>query len=145
MLRSLGESRGVSKHAVEPMQSSRSSISLLAVAGLYGALGVATAAAAAHISGDGRLGTASTFLLLNAAALVALAGAARAFGAGVSILLPAWGIALGTLLFCGDLIIRVAYGGSPLPVAAPTGGTILILSWLALSVGAMVGGLGRSG
>lgn len=115
---------------------SRSAIFLLAVAGLYGSLGVATAAAAAHMSGDGRLGTASTFLMLHAAALVGLAGAARAFGLGASILLPAWGVALGTLLFCGDLIVRVAYGGNPLPIAAPIGGTLLIASWLGLSVGA---------
>ena len=135
---------GVSKHAVEPMQPSRSAISLLAVAGLYGALGVATAAAAAHMSGDARLGTASTFLMLHAAALVGLAGAARAFGLGLPLQLPAWGIALGTLLFCGDLIVRVAYGASPLPVAAPPGGPILIASWLGVSIGAVLGAIRKT-
>lgn len=128
---------------LDRMKSSRAAISLLALAGLYGALGVATAAAAAHMSGDTRLGTASTFLMLHAASLVGLAGAARAFGIGLPLLLPAWAIALGTLLFCGDLIVRVAYGGSPLPVAAPTGGTILIIGWLGVSIGAVVGALRR--
>ncbi|MFJ5489276.1 hypothetical protein ACIKTA_17720, partial [Hansschlegelia beijingensis] len=47
-------------------------------------------------------------------------------------LLPAAGLALGALLFSGDLMVRVAYGTSPLPMAAPTGGMILILSWIAL-------------
>ncbi|MFC3692066.1 DUF423 domain-containing protein [Chenggangzhangella methanolivorans] len=122
---------------------SRSPLALLAVAGLYGAAGVATAAVAAHISGDTRLGTASTFLMLHAAVLVGLAGAARAFGIGLPLLVPAWGVALGTLLFCGDLIVRVVYGASPLPVAAPTGGTILIVSWLGVTVGAVVGALRR--
>lgn len=122
----------------------RSAISLLAVASLYCALGVATAAAAAHMTGDPRLGTASTFLMLHAAALVGLAGAARAFGLGASLLIPAWGVALGTLLFCGDLIVRVAYGASPLPIAAPTGGTILIVSWLGVSIGAAIGALRRA-
>jgi uncharacterized membrane protein YgdD (TMEM256/DUF423 family) len=123
----------------------RSLIFLIVVAGLYGALGVATAAAAAHMTGDPRLGTASTFLMLHAAALVGMAAAARAFGLGRWIALPAWGVALGALLFCGDLIIRVAYGASPLPMAAPIGGTILIIGWLALSIGAALGALRRAG
>jgi len=118
------------------MPSSRSAISLLTVAGLYGALGVATAAAGAHMSGDPRLATASSFLMLHAAALVGLSGAARAFGVGLALLIPAWGIALGALLFCGDLIVRTAYGASPIPMAAPIGGTVLIVSWLGVSIGA---------
>jgi uncharacterized membrane protein YgdD (TMEM256/DUF423 family) len=123
---------------------SRSAILLIAVAGLYGALGVATAAASAHLAGDTRLETASLFLMLHAAALIGMAAAARAFGLGAWLTVPAWGVALGALLFCGDLIVRVAYGASPLPIAAPVGGTILIVSWLGVSIGAALGALRRA-
>ncbi|WP_245479713.1 DUF423 domain-containing protein, partial [Hansschlegelia zhihuaiae] len=94
--------------------------------------------------GPPRLATASSFLMLHAAALVGMAAAARAFGLGRWLTIPAWGVALGALLFCGDLIIRVATGASPLPMAAPIGGTILIAAWLALSIGAALGALRRA-
>ncbi|WP_261403909.1 DUF423 domain-containing protein [Chenggangzhangella methanolivorans] len=122
---------------------SRSPLALLAVAGLYGAAGVATAAVAAHISGDTRLGTASTFLMLHAAVLVGLAGAARAFGIGLPLLVPAWGVALGTLLFLRRPDRARRLRREPAAVAAPTGGTILIVSWLGVTVGAVVGALRR--
>lgn len=121
----------------------RANLLLVAVAGLYGAVGVATAAAAAHMTGDARLGTASNFLMLTAPALVAAAAAAQAFGLGKLVTIPAWGIALGALLFCGDLLIRVAFGASPVPMVAPTGGTILIASWVALALGAAIGAVRR--
>jgi len=109
---------------------SRSALLLLAVAGLYGAAGVAGAAAGAHMTGDPRLATAASFLMLNAAAIVGVVAVSTALGRFG--LLPAAGLALGALLFSGDLMVRVAYGTSPLPMAAPTGGMILILSWIAL-------------
>lgn len=123
---------------------SRANLFLVAVAGLYGALGVATAAAAAHMTGDARLGTASNFLMLTAPALVAAAAASQAFGLGRWLTIPAWGIALGALMFCGDLLIRVAFDVSPLPMTAPIGGTLLIVSWLALAIGAAIGAARRA-
>lgn len=123
---------------------SRSALSLVAVSGLYGGLGVAAAAAAAHATADTRLQTASMFLMLHAAAIVAIAGAAKAFGLGRWLLLPGWGVAIGTLMFSGDLIVHVAYGASPLPLVAPIGGTLLIVSWLALSVGVAIGAIRRA-
>jgi uncharacterized membrane protein YgdD (TMEM256/DUF423 family) len=122
---------------------SRSAVSLIAVAGIYGAFGVATAAVSAHLAGDTRLETASSFLLLHAAALLGMAAAARAFALGRWILVPAWAVALGALMFCGDLIVRVAYGESPLPMTAPIGGVLLIVGWLGLSIGAGLGALRR--
>lgn len=119
----------------------RSAMLLVLVAGLYGAGGVATAAAAAHASGDPRLQTVSLFLMLHGAALVGAAAASS--GLGRLALLPAWGIALGALLFCGDLLVRVAFGASPVPMAAPVGGTILIAAWLALAAGAGLGAIRR--
>ncbi|HVI28230.1 DUF423 domain-containing protein [Hansschlegelia sp.] len=122
---------------------SRSALLLLALAGLYGAAGVAGAAAGAHMTGDPRLGTASTFLMLNAAAMPGVVAASAALGRLG--LLPAAGLALGALLFSGDLMIRVAYGTSPLPMAAPTGGVILILSWVAFMALAIAAALRRRG
>lgn len=120
---------------------SRSAMLLIVVAGLYGAGGVTTAAAAAHASGDARLPTIALFLMVHGAALVG--AAALSSHLGRLVLLPAWGIALGVLLFCGDLLVRIAFGASPIPMVAPIGGTILIAAWLAVAVGAGVGALRR--
>jgi uncharacterized membrane protein YgdD (TMEM256/DUF423 family) len=47
---------------------------------------------------------------------------------------------IGTLLFSGDVSLRAFAGHRLFPMAAPSGGTILILSWLALAVSAAVSG-----
>ena len=39
-------------------------------------------------------------------------------------------------LFAGDLTLRQYAGHSLFPMAAPTGGTLLIVSWLVLAVAA---------
>ncbi|GLK81285.1 DUF423 domain-containing protein [Methylopila turkensis] len=118
--------------------SSRFPLVLIAIAGVYGAVGVAAAAAASHAFDDPRLGLASTFLLLHAAALAGLASAVRAFAARWTLGASAALIALGALLFCGDLMLRVVAGASPLPFAAPLGGSLLIVGWLGVAAGAVV-------
>ena len=55
--------------------------------------------------------------------------------------LIAW--VLGAALFSGDIALRAFTGHRLFAMAAPTGGTILIIAWLALAVIA-VGGLVRS-
>jgi uncharacterized membrane protein YgdD (TMEM256/DUF423 family) len=40
-------------------------------------------------------------------------------------------------LFAGDLSLRQYAGHGLFPMAAPTGGTLLILSWLAVAVSAV--------
>ncbi len=107
---------------------------ILAVsAGLFGAAGVAAAAAAAHIAGDASLHTAADFLLFHAATLLALTTTVslrphRGLVAAGSL------IAVGTILFSGDLALRVLAGLRLWPMAAPTGGTLLIAGWLAIAV-----------
>ena len=106
---------------------------LAVLAGLLGAAGVAAAATAAHIAGDASLHTAADFLLFHAAALLALVAMAgsrphRGLLAAGSL------IAVGTALFSGDLALRVLAGLRPWPMAAPTGGTLLIAGWLAVAV-----------
>ena len=48
----------------------------------------------------------------------------------------AFGFVIAASLFAGDLTLRQYAGHGLFPMAAPTGGTLLIASWLALAVAA---------
>jgi uncharacterized membrane protein YgdD (TMEM256/DUF423 family) len=48
----------------------------------------------------------------------------------------AWGFVIAAALFATDLALRHYAGHSLFPFAAPTGGTLLIASWLTLAVAA---------
>ena len=48
----------------------------------------------------------------------------------------AFGFVIAAALFAGDLTLRQYAGHSLFPMAAPTGGTLLIVSWLVLAVAA---------
>ena len=49
------------------------------------------------------------------------------------------GVALGLALFSGDLAMRALAGQPLFRMAAPLGGSTLILAWLALAVSAFTG------
>lgn len=107
---------------------------LMTVAALQGAAGVSLAAAAAHVDANPLLGTASQFLMIHAAAGLALAAradhparAGRLFAAA-ALLLQA-----GVTLFSGDLAARVYLGGKLFAYAAPIGGSMTIIAWLMLA------------
>jgi uncharacterized membrane protein YgdD (TMEM256/DUF423 family) len=110
---------------------------LIVLAGMMGADGVILAAASAHQADASRLGAASSMLLFHACAVLAtVALAERAliharigFGAAI-------GFVIASVLFAGDLALRQYAGHGLFPMAAPTGGTLLIASWLALAVAA---------
>lgn len=105
------------------------------IAGLYGALGVAFAAVAAHGAAATTLGSASQMLLFHAPALLALGLYGRVAGSGP--VLQAGGIAmlLGVALFAGDLASRHYRDGQGLfSMAAPSGGTLMILGWAIIVV-----------
>ena len=111
---------------------------LIALAGLCGAAGVGLSAAAAH-AGGGNLATAAAMLLAHAPALLAIGlfmrtGGNRLLAAGALVL------ALGLLLFCGDLLSRHYLGGRLFPMAAPTGGMALIVGWLLVAASALLRG-----
>jgi len=109
---------------------------LALLAALMGAGGVALAAASTH-AGGGDLGrTASEFLILHAAALVGVAANARSATGPRTMRLIAAGaaLALGTLLFAGDLSSRAFAGERLFPFAAPAGGSLMILGWIALAL-----------
>ncbi|MDX3965573.1 MAG: DUF423 domain-containing protein [Bradyrhizobium sp.] len=112
---------------------------LLGLAGLMGAAGVALAAASAHGADASRLASASAMLLFHATAILAtVALLTRGLlhdGIG---LLSAVGFAIGAALFAGDLTLRQYAGHSLFPYAAPTGGMVMIASWLMVALAAVV-------
>jgi uncharacterized membrane protein YgdD (TMEM256/DUF423 family) len=113
---------------------------LLAFAGLMGACGVALTAAAAHGKPGTGLDSAGYLLLLHAAAVVAVTATAR-FGLLLRPLATVTlaGFVIGAGLFAADVAARAYLGHRLFPMAAPTGGTILIASWLVLTAAALAG------
>lgn len=115
---------------------------LLAVvfAGFAGACGIALAAAGAHVSPSPLLTTAADFLLTHAAATLALAGLAVAVPRrGGAFLVAAAIMLLGCLFFCGDLSLVALTGERLFPMAAPIGGSLLILGWGAVVAAGIAG------
>ncbi len=105
---------------------------LIGAAGLCGAAGVALSAAAAHAAGA-NLGIAASFLLAHAPVFLAVG----LVGANRPMLLATGALLLGVLLFCGDLLMRDYAGTRLFPMAAPAGGTIMILGWLGIAASAL--------
>src|SRR5262249_46360173 len=108
---------------------------LIVIAGLIGAAGIVLAALGAHGGDLPRLVTASSILLFHAPVILAvvllndrgLVQRQLAMTAGI-------GFATGAVLFAGDLTVRDLAGHALFPMAAPTGGTILIASWLLMTL-----------
>jgi uncharacterized membrane protein YgdD (TMEM256/DUF423 family) len=108
---------------------------LIALTGLMGAAGVALAAAAAHQGDASVLAPASSMLLFHApVVLVTILLAERRVVQSSLGLVAAFSFVVGAGLFAADLTIRQYAGHALFPMAAPTGGTLLILSWLLLTV-----------
>lgn len=112
---------------------------LIILAGLMGAGGIMLAAAGAHATTGPGLDGAGYMLLFHAAALL---GGAALLQHGLLwrplILLALAGWVLGAALFSGDLALRAFAGHRLFPMAAPTGGIILIAAWLALAAAAVI-------
>lgn len=105
---------------------------LLALAGLFGALGVAASAAGSH-GAETNLTTAGTFLLIHAAALIGLSR----FEANRTAMLAGIVLAVGVILFAGDLAMRARAGAPLFPFAAPIGGGAMILGWFVVAAAAL--------
>jgi uncharacterized membrane protein YgdD (TMEM256/DUF423 family) len=112
---------------------------LIFVAGLMGSAGVVLAAMAAHGDNATRLLPASSMLLFHAPAVIgAVLLIDRALVAPRVALVAACGLAAGAVLFAGTLTLH-QFAGRPLfPMSAPTGGTLMILSWLLFAVAAVL-------
>lgn len=100
---------------------------IIMAAGIAGAVGVATAAAASH--GESRnLSAIATICLAHGPALLAVGLLAN----GRLLLASAALLAFGTALFAADLGVREWLGHGLFAGAAPLGGMAMILGWLAL-------------
>jgi uncharacterized membrane protein YgdD (TMEM256/DUF423 family) len=111
---------------------------LIGLAAVMGACGVMLAAGSAHLPDASRLAAASSMLLFHASAVVAtIAVADRAIIHAKLGVAAAVGFVIAASLFAGDLALRQYAGHGLFPMAAPSGGTLLILSWLVLAVAAM--------
>ncbi|QPF88407.1 DUF423 domain-containing protein [Bradyrhizobium genosp. L] len=103
-----------------------------------GACGVMLAAGAAHLPDASRLAAASSMLLFHATAVLATTAIAdRAIVHAKIAITAAAGFVIAASLFAGDLTMRQYAGHGLFPMAAPSGGTLLILSWVVLAVAAM--------
>jgi uncharacterized membrane protein YgdD (TMEM256/DUF423 family) len=110
---------------------------LIVLATIMGADGVVLAAASAHGADASRLASASSMLLFHATAVLgAVALAERGIAHGRIGIAAAFGFVIAASLFAGDLTLRHYAGHGLFPFAAPTGGSLLIASWLALAVAA---------
>ncbi len=111
---------------------------LVVLAGAMGAAGVALAAASAHQPDAARLASASSMLLFHAPAVLAAILLAERGVIHMRLgLAAALGFVIAAALFAGDLTLRQYAGHSLFSMAAPTGGTLLIVSWLTLAVAAI--------
>ena len=110
---------------------------LIVLAAIMGADGVILAAASAHQADASRLASASSMLLFHATVILAVVALVERgvihVGIGIA---AAFGFVIAASLFAGDLTIRQSAGHSLFPLAAPTGGTLLIVSWFVLAVAA---------
>lgn len=117
---------------------------LVLLAGLMGTGGIALAAAGAHAAPGAGLDSAGYMLLLHAASVL---GGAALIQQGALLrplalaALAAW--VLGAALFSGDIALRAFAGHRLFPMAAPSGGIILIAGWIMLAAAA-IGALLRS-
>ena len=110
---------------------------LVILAAIMGADGVILAAASAHQPDATRLASASSMLLFHAVAVLAAVALTERGLIHLRLgIVAAWGFVIAAALFAGDLTLRQYAGHSLFPMAAPTGGTLLIVSWLMLAVSA---------
>ncbi|QDG77817.1 DUF423 domain-containing protein [Labrenzia sp. PHM005] len=120
----------------EPIPTSKLLRISIILSGLIGAAGVTLLALSAHADSSGLLKTSAQMLLFHAPVLLGLgllAQARRVPFLPVVFLLMVGGI----FLFSGDLIARVFVGGRLFAMAAPTGGMLIILGWIALALSAI--------
>jgi len=102
---------------------------LIVLAAIMGADGVMLAAASAHQPDAARLASASSMLLFHALAVLAAVALAERGVIDVRIgIVAGWGFVIASALFAGDLTMRQYAGHGLFPMAAPTGGTLLIVT-----------------
>ncbi len=109
----------------------------MTTAGMMGMAGVVTAAAGTHVGGGELARVAAEFLLIHAVMVLVLAGLVTLGMASGRLWLSAASIlAVGTIIFSGDLAFIAFRDWRPVPMAAPIGGSMMILGWLIVTIGA---------
>ncbi|MEJ8474509.1 DUF423 domain-containing protein [Roseibium algae] len=108
----------------------------LAFGGLTGACGVTLMAMAAHVDTNGLVRTAAEMMLFHAAVLLAIAALAQVRRIPFLVVALAL-LVVGLGLFCGDLLSRAFLNQRLFTMSAPTGGMMLILGWVALTLSAL--------
>lgn len=112
---------------------------LIAIAALFGAAGVVLTAAGAHAKPGTGLDSAGYMLLFHApAAIAACAGIAAGLIGRTTGLVAVVVLLTGVALFAGDLALRAYTGHRLFPMAAPTGGMVMIGGWVLLAVAAFL-------
>lgn len=120
-------------------ETPRADLGIAVAAGLLGAAGVALAAVAAHRIPTPAMASAAQMLMVHAVAVLAVsAWAVRSVHAAGWWRVAARVMLLGVTLFAGDIALRGFEFGQLFPMAAPTGGTLTILSWVLVSVAAAI-------
>lgn len=112
---------------------------IICLGGVFGALGVATAAMASHGDNPRNLAAISAICLAHGPALLAMGLARRGRGLEAAALI----LAAGTLVFVGDLAMRQLAGQSLFPFAAPLGGGTMMLGWAGVVLWGLLGKFGR--
>lgn len=85
------------------------------------------------------LDSAGQMLLFHAAAVIAATTALHQALLFRPLALAATvGLVVGAVLFAGDIAMRAFAGHRLFPMAAPAGGIILIVSWLGLTIAAVI-------
>jgi uncharacterized membrane protein YgdD (TMEM256/DUF423 family) len=111
---------------------------VLVLAGLMGAAGIVLASLGAHVVPGAGLESASAMLLFHACAATTAVLAVRAALLWLPLgMAAAFGFVIGAGLLADDISLRALAGHRLFAFAAPAGGTILILSWLAFAAAAL--------
>jgi uncharacterized membrane protein YgdD (TMEM256/DUF423 family) len=113
----------------------------LVLAGLNGAIGVAAGAYGWHaLGGNDIFALGVLYQLVHVPALLAVSWLASVLSGRAALVVRVAGsaFALGIVLFSGSLYALVLVGGVPVAGAAPVGGFLLMLGWLALAATAFV-------
>jgi uncharacterized membrane protein YgdD (TMEM256/DUF423 family) len=108
---------------------------ILALAALWGMAGVIMLAAGSHPPQTGNLAVGGQFLLFHAAAVIAILSTTVVSGWRRA--LPMALMLTGSGVFALEIILH-ATTGVIVPGMAPIGGSLVILGWLVLAVGALL-------
>lgn len=112
---------------------------LIGIAAIFGCAGVILAAAGAHSKPGSGLDSAGHMLLFHAPAVIAACAAMASGLLSRPIGLAACAaLLLGVALFAGDLALRAYAGHRLFPMAAPTGGIVMMAGWALLALAAFL-------